>query len=289
MTRLFRRPAVAFAAGALLVAAALGGRAAYASLAGDAITACFKPSNGTLYLIGGESGRSGCQPGDIPISWNAQGLQGPPGPPGPKGDKGDPGEKGDKGDPGTFTGTFASPNGLYRLTVADDGIRLEGPEARLRLVASGIEVDSSRALTLAAATGLTLQAGAGLTASAGGVLALDGATGLSVASGGPLTAIAGQALALRGTTGMTLRSDAAMTAEAATALTLRGTTATSLQSSGPLTAQGAGVLSLNAPLLDLNGSSCRFLRTTDVAPVLGPDGGVVLLNPAGTLTVRTAC
>lgn len=289
MTRLFRRPAVAFAAGALLVAAALGGRAAYASLAGDTITACFKPSNGTLYLIGGESGRTGCQPGDIPISWNAQGLQGPPGPPGPKGDKGDPGEKGDKGDPGTFTGTFASPNGQYLLTVADDGIRLTGPEASLRLVGSGIEVDSAGALTLAAATGLTLQAGAGLTASAGGALTLDAGTGVSVASGGPLTAVAAQALTLRGTTGMTLRSDAAMTQEAGTALTIRGTTAATLQSSGPLTAQASGPLALNAPLLNLNGSSCRFLRTTDVAAAVGPDGGTVLLNPAGTLTVRTAC
>jgi hypothetical protein len=289
MSRFFPRPALAFVAGALLVAAALGGRAAYASLADDTITACFKPSNGTLYLIGGESGRAGCQPGDIPISWNAQGLQGPPGPPGPKGDKGDPGEKGDKGDPGTFTGTFTSPNGLYRLTVADDGIRLEGPDARLRLVASGIEVDSSRALTLAAATGISLQAGAGLTATAGGALTIDGSTGVSVASGGPLAATAGQALTLRGTTGMTLRSDAAMTADAATALTLRGAAAASLQSSGPLTVQAGALLNLNGPLVALNGATCGFLRPTDVAPFVGPDGGVVLLNPAGSLTVRTAC
>jgi hypothetical protein len=76
MTRLSRRPALAFVAGALLVAAALGGRAAYASLGDNVVNACFKPSNGTLYLIGGDSGRSACQPGDMPISWNARGLNG---------------------------------------------------------------------------------------------------------------------------------------------------------------------------------------------------------------------
>ena len=69
MARLFRRPALAFVAGALLVAAALGGRAAYASLADDVVTACFKPSNGTLYLVGDGSRRTDCQPGDRPISW----------------------------------------------------------------------------------------------------------------------------------------------------------------------------------------------------------------------------
>ena len=39
------------------------------------IDACFKPSNGTLYLLG-EGGRSECQPGDIPISWNTSGVNG---------------------------------------------------------------------------------------------------------------------------------------------------------------------------------------------------------------------
>jgi hypothetical protein len=50
MTRLSRRPAFAFVAGALLVAAALGGRAAYASLGDEVVTACFKPSNRTITI-----------------------------------------------------------------------------------------------------------------------------------------------------------------------------------------------------------------------------------------------
>ena len=53
MRRLFRRPALAFVAGALPRRRVVGGRAAYAALADDVVTACFKPSNGTLYLVGG--------------------------------------------------------------------------------------------------------------------------------------------------------------------------------------------------------------------------------------------
>ena len=79
MPRLSRRTALAFVAGALLVGAVLGGRAAYAALGDDVITACFKPSNGTLYLVGDGSRRADCQPGDRPISWNAQGPAGQPG------------------------------------------------------------------------------------------------------------------------------------------------------------------------------------------------------------------
>ena len=115
MRTILRRPATTLALGALLVLAFFGGRAALA--APDAtVNACYKPSNGGLYLIGASSHRSKCQPGDVPISWNAAGPAGPPGPPGPPGPKGDPGTP--------FNGTFKSPNGLYELTVANSGIKL---------------------------------------------------------------------------------------------------------------------------------------------------------------------
>jgi len=206
MSKTFRRPLFAFTLGAALAAAVLLGRAAYAD--NGTINACFKPSNGTLYLLDASS-RTVCQPGDIPISWNAAGLQGPPGPPGP------PGEDGEDGEP--FSGTFASPNGQYSLTVADDGIRLLGPNGRLDLVAGGITIDSQLGLTL------------------------------------------------------------------------RGTTAAALLSSGSVTVQGAGQVAVNGALVNLNGGACTLLRPTDVAISVGPDGGQVLLNPAGTLTVRTGC
>jgi len=116
MRTILRRPATTFALGALLVLAVFGGRAALAAPDGTTVNACYKPSNGGLYLIGKSSHRSTCQPGDVPISWNATGPAGPPGPPGPKGDKGDPGTP--------FNGTFESPNHLYSIAVTDTGIRL---------------------------------------------------------------------------------------------------------------------------------------------------------------------
>src|SRR5262245_45901689 len=70
----FRRSAFAFVLGAALAAAVLVGRAAHATT--SEINACFKPSNGTLYLLGEGTGRQECQPGDIPISWNSTGVNG---------------------------------------------------------------------------------------------------------------------------------------------------------------------------------------------------------------------
>ena len=74
MTPLLRRPVFAFALGAALTAAFLVGRAAHAT--DSTINACFKPSNGTLYLLGEGTGRTECQPADIPISWNTEGVNG---------------------------------------------------------------------------------------------------------------------------------------------------------------------------------------------------------------------
>jgi len=120
MRTIFQRPATTFALGAILVLAAVGGRAAVAALGQAAtVNACYKTSNGGLYLIGASSHRTKCQPGDVPISWNAAG---PAGPPGAKGDKGDPGAPGAPGAP--FNGTFESPNHLYSISVTDAGIRL---------------------------------------------------------------------------------------------------------------------------------------------------------------------
>ena len=74
MTLFLRRTIFAFVLGAALAAAVFVGRAAQATT--GQIDACFKPSNGTLYLLGGDSGRTECQPGDIPISWNTAGVNG---------------------------------------------------------------------------------------------------------------------------------------------------------------------------------------------------------------------
>jgi hypothetical protein len=248
MTRLSRRPALAFVAGALIVAAVVGGRAAYAALTDDVITACFKPSNGTLYLVGNGSSRTDCQPGDQPISWNAQGPAGSPGQPGPPGAPGEDGEDGEDGisvtsvalapgaDPncplggsrftsasgvtyacnGGFAAESRSPNGAFRIRLDDAGIALEGPVGRINVTNSGVVVD--------AATTLRLR---------GAVVDFDALSNLDVDAGGPLT--------------------------------------------------------LDAPLIFLNGSACGFLRPPDVAPFVPFGGGPVLINPAGSPTVRTGC
>lgn len=268
MRGLLHRPAVAFALGALLVAAAVAGRAAHAALGGDVVNACFKPSNGTLYLIGGESGRTACQPGDVPISWNTQGLQGPAGPkgdPGPAGEQGPKGDTGQQGAPGAFSGSFASPNGLYRLTVADAGIRLEGPGGLVSLVGDGIVVDSTDALTLQSATGTSLRSGASLTALAGG------------------------ALSLRGSSAIQIRADTSLSAEAGTALSLRAASGLSAQAGAAMTAQAGGAIDVAGASVRLNGATCGVLRPTDLAAAVPDGGGPVVLNPLGSPTVRFGC
>lgn len=245
MSRPFRRPALAFLAGALIVAAALGGRAAYAALSDDVVTACFKPSNGTLYLIGDGSSRSGCQPGDQPISWNVQGPAGQAGPPGPPGPPGEDGEDGVSvtsvtlapgADPncplggskftsasgvtyacnGGFAAETRSPNGLFRIRLNDSGIALEGPSGRINVDNGGITIDAALALRLR---------------------------------------------------GLTVDVDSLAT--------------TDIDANAPLT--------VDAPLVFLNGSACGVLRPFDVAPFVPFGGGPVLINPAGSPTVRTGC
>ena len=74
MTLFQRRSLFAFVLGATLAAAFLVGRNALATT--ETINACFKPSNGTLYLLGEGTGREVCQPGDIPINWSTSGVNG---------------------------------------------------------------------------------------------------------------------------------------------------------------------------------------------------------------------
>ena len=61
-----------------------------------------------------------------------------------------------------------------------------------------------------------------------------------------------------------------------------------LQTFGLFSASGA-LTSIGGGQILLNGSGCGLLRNTDVVPAVGPDGGPILLNPAGSTTVRTTC
>jgi hypothetical protein len=186
MSRLFRGPALAFVAGALLVAAIVGGRAAYASLADDVVTACFKSSNGTLYLIGGDSGRAACQPGDMPINWNTRGLDGADGVSvtsvalAPGADPNCPlgGSKFTSASgvtyacSGGFTGSSSSPNGAFSIGLDDSGIELEGPTGRVRVTAAGVALQS--------ATGLQLDAGTTIDLDSNGTINIDAAGRVSI-------------------------------------------------------------------------------------------------------------
>jgi hypothetical protein len=251
----------AFALGAALTAAFLIGRSAHAT--DSTINACFKPSNGTLYLLGEGSGRTECQPGDIPISWSTAGVNGQDGvsvtserlspgddPACPNGGSkftaasgvtyacngqdgldgldgqdGQDGEDGQDGQDGEdFSGTFTSPNGQYKLVVDDTTARLEGPLAKVQIVGNGVQVEGPFARLRLLTTEASLNSSAQLT----------------------------------------------------------------LQAQALFSASGA-VTSLGGTPILLNGGACGLLRPTDVASVIGPDGGVVLLNPAGTVNVRTSC
>jgi hypothetical protein len=171
MTLFLRRTLFAFVLGAALTAAVFVGRAAHATT--GTIEACFKPSNGTLYLLGESSGREECQPGDIPISWNSEGINGQDGvsvtseslAPGDdaacpnggskftaangisyacNGTNGQDGQDGQDGADGQdFDGTFTSPNGLFKLIVNDTTARLEGPSSRIQITPGTVQIQTS--------------------------------------------------------------------------------------------------------------------------------------------------
>lgn len=258
MTLFHRRSVFAFVLGAMLAAAVLVGRSAFATT--ETISACFKPSNGTLYLLGESSGRHECQPGDIPISWNTAGVNGQDGVSvtsealdpgddpacpsggskftsasgvtyacngsnGVDGEDGQDGQDGDDGQDGQdFSGTFTSPNGLYKLIVNDTTARLEGPGGKVQIVGTGVDIDTPIADLRLLPSGPTLDSVTTLTVHAQSLLSASGA----------VTAIGG------------------------------------------------------TPII-LNGSGCGVLRSTDVNPVIPFGGGPTLLNPNGSPTVRTTC
>jgi len=82
----------------------------------------------------GADGANGA-PG-APGATGPTGPEGPPGPQGPAGPQGPPGTG--EGDP--FSGTFTSPNGLYKLSVTDAGIKLEGPSGKVIIDRAQVQV-----------------------------------------------------------------------------------------------------------------------------------------------------
>jgi len=64
--------------------------------------------------------------------------------------------------------------------------------------------------------------------------------------------------------------------------------ALTLHAAGLFSASG-GLTTIGGSSIFLNGSSCGLFRPVDIAPAVGPGGGPILLNPAGSPTVRFAC
>jgi hypothetical protein len=79
------------------------------------------------------------------------------------GENGAAGAQGPQGPAGTFTGTFQSPDGNYRLTVSNAGIRAEGPTGRWYLDSGGYTVDGFTAVSVRAGATLNLSASSGAT------------------------------------------------------------------------------------------------------------------------------
>src|SRR4051794_422219 len=94
LRRPFARLAVLAGIVALGIAAGTVAFGAQSDAPTAVINACYHPSNGTIYVIGQQTGRSTCQPNDLAIQWN---VAGPTGEQGPKGDTGATGPTGPAG------------------------------------------------------------------------------------------------------------------------------------------------------------------------------------------------
>ena len=163
-----------------------------------------------------------------------------------------------------FSGTFTSPNGLYKLVVNNTTARLDGPLASVQITGSGVTVNGPQSALNLLTGASTLQSQAGLTLGAGTGLAMTGGNGVTMTSG----------------SGLTMNAGAALNMNAANALTLHA--------QGLFSASGATTSIGGTPII-LNAANCGVLRPTDFASSVGPGGGPILLNTNGSPTVRFGC
>ena len=201
-----RRTAAAFVLGAALAAAFFVGRTAFGAGPTGTIHACFKPSNGNVYVIG-MSHRSACKPNDVAFDWN---VQGPPGPAGtgvtsqtlavgdahcPNGGSAFTASNGTTyacngadGRDGTFTGKFTSPNGQNSIEVSDNGVVIATPNGRVHIDSAGVKVESGTDLLLKAAGDATVQGGSTAHVKGAGTVDVQGAA-VHVNGGAPVARV----------------------------------------------------------------------------------------------------
>jgi len=147
MRRLFRRQFLAYALGLMTATAGFAVGAAWAGHAasGGSVQACVAKGRGTLYLQNTRSGKKlACNRGDATIVWavtGPQGAPGAPGAPGAKGADGAPGATGPAGPAGSLN-SARSANGLFTITLSNQGILLKGPRGTLTISGAGAQMNT---------------------------------------------------------------------------------------------------------------------------------------------------
>jgi hypothetical protein len=146
MRRLTWRQAMAYALGLLTATAGFAVGAAWAGHAatGGSVQACVRHESGTLYLQNTRSKRTPCERGDQTIVWAVTGPQGPTGPAGTNGKDGAPGATGPAGaqGPAGSLNDARSPNGLYTVTLSNQGILLKGPRGSVTINGAGAQMNT---------------------------------------------------------------------------------------------------------------------------------------------------
>jgi len=140
------RQAMAYALGLLTATAGFAVGAAWAGHAasGGSVQACVSRARGTLYLQNVRNKRQPCEKGDQTIVWAVTGPQGPAGQagaPGTNGAPGAPGAAGAQGPAGSLQNA-RSENGLYTITLSNQGILLKGPRATLTISGAGAQMNT---------------------------------------------------------------------------------------------------------------------------------------------------
>ena len=289
MTLFLRRSLFAFVLGAALATSVFLGRNAFATT--ETIDACFKPSNGTLYLLGESSGRDECQPGDIPISWNTSGVNGQDG-------VSVTSDALASGDANCANGgsKFTAVSGVTYACNGSDGVDgQDGQDGQDG--ADGVGVTSQ---TLAPGDDVACpNGGTKFTAANGVSYACNGSDGVDGQDGQDGENFSGTFTSPNGLFRLVV-SDGGIRLEnlppllpariQLTSNSVQIQTQGLFSASGLVTTIGGSPLTLSGSSVNLNGTGCGVLRSTDVNPFIPPTvGGPTLLNPNGSPTVRTTC
>ena len=143
MRRLSWRQALAYALGLMTATAGFAVGAAWAghTASGGSVQACVNRLLGSLYMQNTISGKRPCLVGDATIEW---GITGPQGPPGAQGAAGSPGANGGPGPagPAGSLNNARSANGLYTITLSNQGILLKGPRGSVTISGAGAQMNT---------------------------------------------------------------------------------------------------------------------------------------------------